>query len=38
MHFSYEEARVFIVKNFATFSDKLASYADNAFSHNWIDC
>lgn len=37
MHFTYEEARVFIVKNFATFSDKLASYADNAFSHNWID-
>ena len=37
MHFSYEEARKFIVKNFATFSDKLAKYADNAFSHNWID-
>lgn len=37
MHFSYEDARKFIVKNFATFSDKLANYADNAFSHNWID-
>ena len=37
MHFSYEEARKFIVKNFATFSDKLANYADNAFLNNWID-
>ncbi len=37
MHFSYEDARKFIVKNFATFSEKLASYADNAFSRNWID-
>jgi len=37
MHFTLDEARKFIVKNFATFSDKLASYADNAFSHNWID-
>jgi len=37
MHFSYDEAKTFIVKNFGTFSDKLASYADNAFSHNWID-
>jgi len=37
MHFSLCEAREFIVKNFATFSDKLANYADNAFSHNWID-
>ena len=37
IHFSYEEARKFIVNNFATFSNKLASYADNAFSHNWID-
>jgi len=37
MSFSIDEAREFIVKNFATFSDKLAKYADNAFSHNWID-
>ncbi|MGH4051461.1 MAG: M3 family oligoendopeptidase [Clostridium sp.] len=37
MHFTLDEARKFIVKNFACFSDKLASYADNAFSHNWID-
>jgi len=37
MNFSFDEAKSFIVKNFATFSDKLAKYADNAFSHNWID-
>jgi pepF/M3 family oligoendopeptidase len=37
MHFSYEEARNFIVKNFATFSGNLASFADYAFSNNWID-
>lgn len=37
MYFSYEEAKEFIIKNFATFSDKLASYALNAFQHNWID-
>ncbi|MBK5240490.1 M3 family oligoendopeptidase [Clostridium sp.] len=37
MHFSYEEARKFIVKNFATFSDNLANFADYAFSNNWID-
>jgi len=37
MNFSLEDAKSFIVKNFATFSDKLATYAGNAFSHNWID-
>ncbi|MBU3100192.1 MULTISPECIES: M3 family oligoendopeptidase [Clostridium] len=37
MHFTLDEARVFIVKNFRAFSDKLANYADNAFEHNWID-
>lgn len=37
MNFSYEDARKFIVKNFATFSDNLASYADYAFSNSWID-
>lgn len=37
MRFSYEEARNFIVKNFRTFSDKLADFADNAFENRWID-
>ncbi|MGH4138925.1 M3 family oligoendopeptidase [Clostridium sp.] len=37
MHFTYDSAREFIVRNFDTFSNKLSSYADNAFSHNWID-
>lgn len=35
--FTYEEARAFIVKNFSSFSDKLAEFADNAFRSNWID-
>ncbi|KNF07915.1 oligoendopeptidase F-like protein PepF [Gottschalkia purinilytica] len=35
--FTYNEARNYIVKNFRTFSDKLADYADNAFENNWID-
>ncbi|MFT5872683.1 MAG: pepF/M3 family oligoendopeptidase [Clostridium sp.] len=37
IHFSIDDARKFIVENFSTFSDKLSNYADNAFSHNWID-
>ena len=35
--FSYEEARKYIVDNFKTFSDKLASFADKAFENSWID-
>jgi pepF/M3 family oligoendopeptidase len=37
MRFSYEEARAFIVKNFRTFSHKLADFADSAFEKRWID-
>lgn len=37
MKFSYQEAREFIVKNFKTFSNKLANYADYAFENKWID-
>lgn len=37
MQFTYEEAKDYIVKNFRTFSDKLADYALNAFNKNWID-
>ncbi|WP_425448906.1 M3 family oligoendopeptidase [Dethiothermospora halolimnae] len=37
MKFTYEEARNYIVKNFSTFSDKLANFADNAFECRWID-
>ena len=37
LRFSYQEARGFIVKNFRTFSNKLADYADNAFAKKWID-
>lgn len=34
---SYEEARDFIIKNFANFSPELASFARRAFESNWID-
>lgn len=35
--FSYNDAREYIVKNFRTFSDKLADFADYAFENRWID-
>jgi pepF/M3 family oligoendopeptidase len=35
--YTYEEAREYIVKNFGTFSGKLADFADNAFEKQWID-
>ena len=37
MKFTYQEARDYIVKNFRTFSDKLADFAANAFDERWID-
>jgi pepF/M3 family oligoendopeptidase len=37
MRFTYGEAREFIVKNFRTFSNKLADFADYAFEKRWID-
>lgn len=35
--FTYKEARDYVVKNFRSFSDELADFADNAFEKNWID-
>lgn len=35
--FTYEEAKDYIVKNFRSFSDELADFAENAFNNNWID-
>lgn len=35
--FTYAEARDYVVKNFKTFSDRLAKFADNAFKNRWID-
>lgn len=35
--FTYEEAIAFVVKNFNTFSDKLGSFAQNAYDKNWLD-
>ncbi len=37
MTYSYEEAKDFIVKNFAKFSQKLSDFANHAFKNNWID-
>lgn len=37
MHYTYGEARNFIVKNFKSFSKNLAGFADNAFENRWID-
>ena len=37
MNYTYEEAKKFIIKNFRSFSDKLANFAENAFNDNWID-
>ncbi len=34
---SYEEARDFIIKNFANFSPELAAFAQRAFKGNWMD-
>ena len=35
--FTFDEARSFIVKNFAKFSQEMADFADQAFEKNWID-
>ncbi len=35
--FTIEEAKAFVLKNFATFSDKLANLGKKAFEQNWID-
>lgn len=37
MKFTYDEAREYIVKNFRSFSNSLADFADNAFEKRWID-
>lgn len=35
--FSYKEAIDYIVKNFNTFSGRLADYVQNAYDKNWLD-
>lgn len=35
--YTYEEAKDYIVKNFRSFSNKLADFAENAFNNRWID-
>jgi oligoendopeptidase F len=36
-HWTYDQARSFIVKTFGEFSENLAAFADRAFSQGWID-
>ena len=36
MNFTYDEASKFIVKNFRTFSDDLADFAQKPIDNNWI--
>lgn len=35
--YNFEEAKQFILDNFATFSDKLSAFAKRAFDNNWVD-
>ncbi len=35
--FTYEEAINYIVKNFRTFSDRLADFVQEAYDNNWLD-
>ncbi len=35
--FTYDEAMEYIIKNFRTFSDKLADFVQNAYENNWLD-
>ncbi|MEN8078150.1 M3 family oligoendopeptidase [Clostridioides difficile] len=37
MKFTYEEGSKFVVKNFRTFSDNLANFAQKAIDNSWID-
>jgi pepF/M3 family oligoendopeptidase len=36
-HYTFAEARDFIVAQFGTFSERLAAFAQHAFEANWID-
>ena len=36
-HFTFEEARIFIVDNFGSFSPRLAEFTQKAFEQRWID-
>jgi pepF/M3 family oligoendopeptidase len=35
--FSFEEARAFLIENFAVFNERLAEFTDRAFTNKWID-
>lgn len=37
MSFTYGEAMEYIIKNFRTFSNKLADYTQSAYDKNWLD-
>lgn len=35
--YTYEEAKEFIIRNFASFSDDLANFAETVFNKRWVD-
>lgn len=35
--FTYDEAMEYVIKNFRTFSDRLADFVQNAYENNWLD-
>ena len=36
-HFTWAETQAFVLEQFGTFSERLATFARRAFDHNWID-
>lgn len=36
-HYSYDEAKAFVINSFKTYSDELADYAAKAFKEEWLD-
>lgn len=37
LEYTYDEAKTFVIENFASFSDELSNYAKTVFDNNWID-
>lgn len=36
-HYTYDEAKAFIIKHFSTFSDSMGQFAQTAFEKEWVD-
>lgn len=37
LNYTYDEAKAFVLENFATFSEDLAAFAKTAFDNEWVD-